>query len=91
MVRTSILLKSNTSTFLRAFQMADSPAPSNASTQESSWLDETTHASPLRSTELLITSKTDDQKPKTQLTINRRFSRPKILVEDIQSKRRNER
>jgi hypothetical protein len=81
-------LKNNTSTFVLAFQIADSPVPSNTPTQESSSSDDITDIplSTLRSTESLNTDKTDDQQPNTQLIVNKRFSRPKILIEDVQSK-----
>jgi len=81
-------LKNNTSTIVPAFQILDSPVPSNASTQESSSSDDTTRTLPstLRSTESLNTGKTGDQQSKTQLIASRRFSRPKILIEDVQSK-----
>lgn len=81
-------LKNKTSTFVLAFQIADSPVPSKAPTQESSSSDDTIRTPPstLRSTESLTTGKTDNQKPTAQLIANRRFSRPKILIEDVQSK-----
>jgi hypothetical protein len=87
-VRTNIFLKNNTSIFVLAFQIADSPVLSNASTHQSSSFDDITHTPPstLRNTESLTTEKTDDQQSETQLTINKKFSRPKILAEDVQSK-----
>jgi len=86
-VRTNIFLKNNTSIFVLAFQIADSPVLSNASTPQSSSFDDITHTpSSTLNTESLTTGKTDDQQSKTQLTINKKFSRPKILAEDVQSK-----
>jgi hypothetical protein len=87
-VRTNILLKNNTSNIVLAFQIADSPVASNASIQESSSFDDMTHTPPslLRSNERFIIDKADDQQSKTQFIINRRFSRPKIAIEDVQSK-----
>ncbi len=81
-------LKNNTSTIVLAFQISDSPVPSNAPTQESSSSDDATRTPPstLRSTESLNIGKTGDQQQKTELIASRRFSRPKILIEDVQSK-----
>jgi hypothetical protein len=84
----NILLKNNISAFVLTFQITDSPVLSNASTPESSSFDDTARTPPssLRSNENLIIDKTDNQESKIQSTINRRFSRPKIAIEDVQSK-----
>ncbi|CAF0796021.1 unnamed protein product [Rotaria sordida] len=66
----------------------NSPLLSNASIQESSLFDDTIRTSssspPLSSKENLINKKVDDQQTKTQLTINRTISLPKIVSEEGQ-------
>ncbi|CAF3535060.1 unnamed protein product [Rotaria sordida] len=67
----------------------NSPLLSNASIQESSLFDDTIRTSssspPLSSKENLINKKVDDQQTKTQLTINRTISLPKIVSEEGQT------
>jgi hypothetical protein len=76
-------VKTNISTLILAFQIVDLSVFSNTSKQESNSFDDLIRTPPLI---FETTGITDEQQSKTLLTISKRYSRPKILVEDIQCK-----
>ncbi len=55
----------------------------NVSTQESSSFDNATDTA--RSIQSLAIGKTDEQQSNTSSTMNKKYSRPKILIEDVES------